>query len=92
MSTASLSDQPTLADLKQSLRSLPGMSPNAVCHAYHSDRSILIVCGPLHPEADFDATCDEADKLLDAAGLNNTMREFVDLHGAHLVIDAEAQE
>ena len=82
-------DNATYDQLKQDLRKLEGMSPNATCTILNdNERHLLIVCGPVEPKADPDAVQDAADQILDAAGINNAMRYFQDLRGTHLVIDA----
>jgi hypothetical protein len=81
--------KPTIADLKDQLRRVPGMSPNATCTILNdNEHHLLIVCGSIEPTADLDAVQDAADQILDAAGLNAAMRYFQDLRGTHLVIDA----
>jgi hypothetical protein len=83
----------SISEIKEALRKLEGMSPNATCTILNDDkRNLLIVCGPVDPEADPDAIQDAADKILDAAGLNAVLRFFQDLRGAHLVIDAAYQD
>lgn len=82
----------SFAQVKESLRKLPGMSPNATCTILNRQRDLLIICGPLDREAAFDAIAEAADQILDAAGCNNAIRAFQDLRGTHLVIDANYQE
>jgi len=82
-----------ISEIKETLRKLEGMSPNATCTILNDDkRNLLIVCGPVDPNANPDAVQDAADQILDAAGINNAMRYFQDLRGAHLVIDAAYQD
>ena len=85
--------KPTIADLKDQLRRVPGMSPNATCNILRdNEHHLLIVCGTVEPAADPAAVQDAADKILDAAGLNAAMRYFQDLRGTHLVIDADSPQ
>ena len=95
ISFAPVSSKPAIADIKDQMRKLPGMVQNAICTVLVRKEDMvemLIVCGPLDAKADFEATCDAADKILDAAGLNISIRAFQDLRGTHIVIDAASQE
>lgn len=79
------------ADLKSAIRKLEGMTPNATCALYTSKARVLIVCGPVDPKADFNALCDAADKHFADQDMMTQMRQFADLRGTHLVIDAISQ-